>query len=141
MRKNLTTRFCETQKAPVGRVEVVDTSPRSWNLSFRVTPGSKSWAVRYRINGIRQRITLGAFPGVSLERARTRSLEIAALVADGVDPKEAEAEERRAAITFGMVVGEYIEDHCQNTNDPGNRPHGSSSVGCSRSWAMPLCRQ
>ena len=113
MRKNLTTRFCETQKAPVGRVEVVDTSPRSWNLSFRVTPGSKSWAVRYRINGIRQRITLGAFPGVSLERARTRSLEIAALVADGVDPKEAEAEERRAAITFGMVVGEYIEDHCQ----------------------------
>jgi len=113
MRKSLTARFCETIKASSNRVEVVDTSPRSWNLTFRVTPNAKSWAVRYRIDGKRQRITLGAFPGVSLERARKKSLAIAALVADGVDPKETEAEERKASKTFGIVVNEYINDHCR----------------------------
>jgi integrase len=114
MQKNLTSRFCETVKAPSGnRLEVADSSPRSWNLILRVSPTAKSWEVRFRINGKRRRIAMGGFPSVSLEKARTRSLEIGAMVADGQDPVEAEAGEKRAALTFRDVANEYIESYCK----------------------------
>jgi integrase len=114
MQKNLTSRFCETVKAPTGtRLELADTSPKSWNLILRVSPTAKSWEVRFRIKAKRRRIVVGGFPSVSLEKARTRSLEIGAMVADGHDPTEIEADEKRAALNFRNVANEYIETYCK----------------------------
>ena len=69
--------------------------------------GTKAWVQRITIDGNRTDIGLGAFPDVSLARAREKSLEIRAAVADGRDPR---AERRRPALpTFREAAEQYIE--------------------------------
>ena len=112
MEKNLTDRFCETTKSKGRRLEIFDTNPNAWHLIFRVSPTAKSWAVRYRISGKRKLRTIGSYPGVSLKKARAKSLEYASQIADGIDPEQAERESEVAAMTFGDLAGEYIT-HCK----------------------------
>jgi hypothetical protein len=47
---------------------------------------SKLWRFRYQFGGREKEISLGAYPDVSLEKARTRLQAARQLVADGVDP-------------------------------------------------------
>ena len=71
--------------------------------------GSKSWVQRIMIDGKRTDIGLGGFPAVSLAKAREKSMEIRAAVADGRDPR---AERRRPALpTFREAAEQYIEDN------------------------------
>ncbi|AJE47168.1 tyrosine-type recombinase/integrase [Celeribacter indicus] len=63
-------------------------------LNLIVQPsGKKGWAVRYRIGDTHRRMTLGAYPILSLAEARQRAREVFAAAAEGRDP----AEEVRAA--------------------------------------------
>ena len=113
MRKALTDRFCRTVKVEEGRQEFVDASPNAWNLTLRVTATTKSWQVRYRIRGKRQRKHLGTFPSTSLKEARAASAEIGGLVQRGVDPKELEAQTRGSEMTLQDLVVEYVAEHCK----------------------------
>ena len=114
MKRSLTNRFCETVKAEKRRVEISDHHDKSWNLILRVTPrGTKTWCVQFRLGGKRQRITLGAFPPTSLERARAKSLKIGALVDDGIDPSTVEALTRPTdlAALFEATVRAVVDQH------------------------------
>lgn len=113
MRRNLTDRYCQTTKATEGRKEIIDTSPKSWNLMLRVTPTSKSWWVRYRINGKRPKKMLGTFPSIPLKEARALSVEIGGLVQKGIDPEKEEAEARLSVMTLHELLDEYIEEYCK----------------------------
>lgn len=57
--------------------------------------GRKGWQVRYRHGGTHRRMTLGAYPVLSLAAARQRAKEVLAAVTEGRDPagevKEAKA--------------------------------------------------
>lgn len=55
--------------------------------------GKKAWQVRYRTSGTHRRMTLGAYPVLSLADARQRARDALAAAAEGRDP----AEEVRAA--------------------------------------------
>lgn len=55
--------------------------------------GKKSWQVRYRHRGVHRRMTLAAFPTLSLADARARARDVMAAASEGRDP----AEEVRAA--------------------------------------------
>ncbi len=69
--------------------------------------GSKSWVQRIMIDGKRTDIGLGGFPAVSSAKAREKSMEIRATVADGRDPR---AERRRPALpTFQEAAEMYIQ--------------------------------
>lgn len=48
--------------------------------------GSRSWVLRYQVQGRRRDLGLGAYPDVSLAMARDRSSEARRLIADGEDP-------------------------------------------------------
>ena len=81
-------------------------------LYLRVTnTGSRSWALRIVINGRRREIGLGAFPTVSLARARTIAAANRAAVAEGRDPlAEKEAAKRKAVIpTFRQAAERTFE--------------------------------
>lgn len=73
------------------------------------TTGTKSWVFRYVFSGMRKRMTLGGYPGVSL--AKARELHAAAMqdIQQGSDPgakaKEAKAR-HKAAPTFADMVDE-----------------------------------
>ena len=113
MNKKLTLQFCTTVQASGDRDEYVDDHPNSWNLMLRVSHTAKSWMVRYRFKNKWQKMSLGQFPGVSLDHARRKSLEIAAQVADGIDPAQAERDAEAASMTLEAVVNEYIEQYCK----------------------------
>lgn len=84
--------------------------------------GTKSWVLRFQIDGRRREMGLGAFPGVSLKDARNATFERRQLLAMGIDPlahraeqtitKKREAQEKLArATTFKALALEYIETH------------------------------
>ncbi|MDP3458179.1 MAG: integrase arm-type DNA-binding domain-containing protein [Hyphomonas sp.] len=76
--------------------------------------GSKLWRLRYRFEGREKLLSLGAYPEVSLARAREKRQDAKALLADGVDPvakQKADREERAAKTehTFSRIGAELIE--------------------------------
>ncbi|MCY1295058.1 Prophage integrase IntA [compost metagenome] len=75
------------------------------------TTGSKLWRFRYRFAGKPKMISLGAYPEVTLAKARELRTAARSLVADGVDPslhKQAEKRAREAeSYTFEKLAEEW----------------------------------
>ncbi len=95
-------------------------------LYLRVAPsGSKSWILRYQLNGKRRDMGLGAFPAVSLAEARTKAATQAALAKNSnVDPvaqrqaereaaaeqaRQAQVEAARESVTFAKAATAYVD--------------------------------
>ena len=62
-------------------------------LTLRITPtNKKTWQFSYRLSGRQKHMLLGNYPALSLAGARIKREELRAMVARGVDPKQAELE-------------------------------------------------
>ncbi|WP_429057370.1 integrase domain-containing protein [Aeromonas jandaei] len=107
---------------PLSATEVRNAKPREteWTLSdgngleLCVFPnGNKLWRFRYtRPNGSRTRISLGAYPEISLSDARDQVDAYRRLLAKGKDPQDQKVEERLAAnLTFRVVAEEWRALH------------------------------
>lgn len=71
-------------------------------LLLQVQPsGSKSWTLRATVGKKRRDIGLGAFPGVTLAKARERAREARDLIWQGIDPIE-----HRRALRAGLVASQ-----------------------------------
>jgi integrase len=88
----LTAANVEKMKPTDKRQQISDDICPGLNLIVQPT-GKKGWAVRYRVAGKHRRMTLGAYPVVSLGAARQRARDVLAAAAEGRDP----AAEVRAA--------------------------------------------
>ena len=97
MKKRLTERYVQTLQSPAeGRLEVGDEVVVG--LWFRVTSkGIKSWSIRSRRDGQAVRFTLGAYPELSLARARQLALQQIARIKDGHDPVNERRQKRNAS--------------------------------------------
>jgi integrase len=92
--------------------------------------GAKSFAVRYRYAGKPRKVTLGAFPALSLETARAIGAKALRAAAEGRDPaaekqaaksaaRNAEAEAIRGQRDlYENVAREFIERHAMRSNRP-----------------------
>lgn len=80
-------------------------------LQLRVTAnGVKTFSVFQRVKGGRpERVTLGRYPAMSIETARTKALEELAKFAKGESPKEEKQEKREQALTLKEALEEYVE--------------------------------
>jgi hypothetical protein len=56
------------------------------------TVGGRLWRFKYRVGGVEKLLTLGAYPDVSLKRAREKRDDARRALTDGIDP----AAKRRA---------------------------------------------
>jgi integrase len=87
-------------------------------LSIRVMPsGAKSWIFRYQFDGTARRMTLGAYPGITLADARQKHGAAMADVQRGIDPGEqliAAKAKRKAAPTFQDMLHEIWEVELQH---------------------------
>ncbi len=97
---------------PLSARKVVTSSPGRHGdgrgLFLYVKPsGSRSWVLRYQVQGRRRDLGLGAYPDVTLAMARERATEARRLIADGVDPinKKRQAKPK----TFKDAALELIE--------------------------------
>ena len=89
-------------------------------LSLLVKPAthggfSKSWAQRIRLDGKAANVGLGAYPIVTLARARQKALANARIVSEGHDPRD----QAGRAPTFEQAVETVIEIHAENWKDGG----------------------
>lgn len=81
-------------------------------LQIRIGPtGKKQFCVYKRIkNGEPGRITLGAFPDLTVEQARAKAVQIKNSIALGENPAQA-LREKRSELTLGEAFDWYIEHH------------------------------
>ena len=82
-------------------------------LYIVVTPsGGKLWRMKYRFEGKEKRLSLGAYPALSLAGARQRRAEAKELLANGVDPGEHKkaqklAGQEKSANSFEVIAREW----------------------------------
>jgi integrase len=105
MRVALTDRFIAGAKAKT-RTEFFDS--RVAGLSLRVSPTARNWAFHFTTTaGKRARLTLGAFPAITLAGARGLALEAQAAVQAGEDPRAAKA----GGMTVAALIENYLTKH------------------------------
>lgn len=96
------------------------------------TSGSRSWVLRYQVNGKRHDLGIGACPEVTLAMARERALAAKRLIADGDDPiaKKRQAQPK----TFQAAALELIE-----SKRPGwkNAKHAAQWTSTLEAYAFP----
>lgn len=66
--------------------------------------GARLWRLKYRQDGVERLLSLGAYPDVSLKRAREKRDEARRRVADGIDPRKT----RVSDDTFEAVAREWL---------------------------------
>ncbi|QYI99807.1 integrase arm-type DNA-binding domain-containing protein [Thalassovita mediterranea] len=76
--------------------------------------GSRLWRLRYRFDGKEKLLAFGAYPAISLARARELRAEAKALLAEGIDPgahakAQKAAQEAVTEHTFSKIAAELLE--------------------------------
>jgi len=78
---------------------------------------TKSWVLRYELNGVEKMMGLGPYPTVSLAKARERARERRLLLVDGIDPLQARRTAKIAArvaaakrVTFAEAAATYLAE-------------------------------
>ena len=104
-------------------IEVRNAKPREkdWKLAdekglylFISKAGGKLWRLKFRFHGKEKKLSLGAYPEISLAKARKLRDEARATRADGQDPSLERKKAKFAAklsgeVTFAGVAREYID--------------------------------
>jgi integrase len=72
--------------------------------------GGRLWRLKYRVAGREKLLSIGAYPDLSLAKARERRDEARRLLADQIDPSARKKAERLAqADTFESIAREWLE--------------------------------
>jgi len=116
--------------------------------------GGRLWRLKYQMHGREKLIALGAYPDVTLKRAREKREAARRLIADGVDPSAQRKAERAAlAESFEGVAREWLElqtkslapetisilrARLRSATDRDSRPMPASS-SAAREAAVPCC--
>jgi integrase len=86
----------------------------SQGLHLLVTPnGSRLWRLKYRVAGKEKLLSIGAYPAVSIKKAREARDNARELLATGGDPSQAKKEAKRVEEqstrhTFRAIADEYL---------------------------------
>jgi integrase len=74
--------------------------------------GAKTFYLYRKIDGKPERIRLGVYPDLSIEKARDRAEKLNREIAEGANPAQTKRE-HRAEPTLGEAMEHYIERHCK----------------------------
>lgn len=97
--------------APVDRKFIEYSDDRMPGLILRISAGgTKSWNALYRSRGRARRLTIGRYPAVDIDTARSIAREAMCEVARGNDPADAKARGDDAS-TFADLADAFIDGH------------------------------
>ena len=99
---------------------------------YVTSKGTKSFFVRKMINGRDERIILGSFPEVSIEKARDKALKVKAKAADGINPN-IEKHKINQEITLGDQYLKYLEEYAKK-----HKKHWKEDAGIYKRYLVPL---
>jgi integrase len=112
-------------------------------LILQITPsGARSWILRVLVGDKRREVGLGAFPDVTLARAREKARETRAAIEDGRDPVAERAAARSALIaaravekTFDEAARKFIESKSSEWSNPKHAAQWSATLS---TYASPV---
>lgn len=104
----LTLKFIESKIQPPERGQIIYRDDLLRGFALRVTPGSMSYVVECRVNGISRRITIGPHGPLTPELARKEAQKLLALMTTGRDPVLEAEKERLATVTLAEVLDKYL---------------------------------
>ncbi len=115
-------------------------------LAINVTKsGSRSWILRYQVNGKRRDKGLGGYPDVTLAEAKEAARTARAKIAQGIDPIEYGRvlrskliADQATAITFSQAATKYIETHQDAWR---NAKHAQQWRNTLQTYANPIIGQ
>jgi integrase len=123
------------------------TAPGAWRVSrclyVQITDtGSRSWLMRYMLNGISREMGLGPCDLLTLAEARAKVSEYRRLLLEGIDPIEHRRQKRRekmlasaSAITFRVCAERYIAAHEAGWKNGKHRNQWQSTL---ETYAYPV---
>jgi integrase len=112
----LTTKAVEAMRPRAERCEIPDAHMPGLYLVAQPS-GAKSWAVRYRHQGVSRKHTLGTYPAIDLKSARALAGKALRAVADGRDPGREKIEARtKQSDSVDNLVEEFLERHVRRSN-------------------------
>ncbi len=122
-RQRLTDRSVTKKPPSKGQLELWDTVLPGFGLRISYG-GRRTFFVMTRIYGRQVRRTVGIYPVMKLAEARGKARDILSDAAKGIDAKEREAQDRRAAErerrnTFRAVAEEFMADHARGLKTAG----------------------
>ncbi|MET0048619.1 MAG: integrase arm-type DNA-binding domain-containing protein, partial [Sedimenticola sp.] len=92
------------------RAEYQDTE--QVKLRLRVTgKGAKTFAVLKKVEGKAQRITIGKFPDISIDKARKEAQKILGDLVSGVDVQAKKRKEKAQSKTLKQIFDHYLDHH------------------------------
>ncbi|PTQ87057.1 tyrosine-type recombinase/integrase [Agitococcus lubricus] len=78
-------------------------------LQLRITiKGTKSFVLTRRVNNKIVRVTLGRYPAMTIDQARTEARKQLGLMVTGIDPNKAKKAERAKGTTLGQCLEDYL---------------------------------
>ena len=113
---NFTTKICDklTGPAPESTAKEIEYTDMATSVKLMVSKNRKTWYYRYTINGTKRVIRIGIFPGISVDEARQRAIEYAAMVDRGIDP-QSQPDIAKGMPTFAEFANDeympYAEKH------------------------------
>jgi integrase len=113
MKMNFTRKVLDALRAPAGTPRVYYHDTRVRGLALAVSPsGRKTFLLYRKIRGRPERITIGAYPDLSIEQARGRASEMNAAIVRGENPAERQRAVRNE-MTLEELFQQYIERHAK----------------------------
>jgi integrase len=104
--------------APEGVKRLYYRDPKTRGFMLAVAPtGKKTFLLYRKVNGRPERITIGAWPDLSVEAARKKAEEINGAIARGENPAEQQRQKRLEG-TFKNLWERYLELHAKPHKQP-----------------------
>jgi integrase len=117
----LTTKAVEAMRPSTERREIPDAHMPGLYLVAQPS-GAKSWAVRYRHQGVSRKCTLGTYPAIDLKSAREIAAKALRAVAEDRDPGREKIEARtKQTDSVDSLVEEFLERHVRRSNRVGTQ--------------------
>ena len=104
-------------------------------LSVRVTgKGVKSFIVQRRVNKKPVIITLGRYPEMTIQIARTQAIKALSSISEGINPNNKDKEELIRNIKLGQVFNDYIRSRGTNLKDNTKKGYISAFGNYLKDW-------
>jgi len=105
-------------------------------LSVRITSkGVKSFVVQRRINKKPVIITLGRYPEMTIQIARTQAIKALGSISEGINPNNKEKEDLIKNISLGQVFSDYLRSRGTNLKENTKKGYESAYNNYLNQWS------
>lgn len=106
---NLTNAVVQKTTLPAGKVQHFLRDEKLPGFGVRISKTAKTFYVERKVNGQTVRTSIGKFPEITTQEARNKAMELASVMADGLNPNDEKRKKTLKSRTLEDYLTEYFE--------------------------------